>query len=348
MYNFIAHLFRIGLVLTVTLLMCRPLHAAPAGVAPVGVALVVGNADYTSLPTLPGCLLSARGIAAALKVQNYDVLDNQNLAIGQMDAAISALAKHLAATKGVPVVVYVCGYAADFNGRLFLLPVSAVPARPSDVLSQGMLAKVLIDTLARAGVTTALTVLDVLPVPGASGALPLETLDQPGRPPGVALLGAIESAGDAPTPLATTLIPLLRESRVAIPALFDAVQSRIGALRTVSLALRQPGTGSGILVGAPPVAPAPAAVMAAPVFAPAAPPVVKAPAPTLPDEAEMTDADRRDVQAALARLGYYGGKVDGIFGPDTRAAIRRFQHEIQMPMTGQLTERQANRLISTP
>ena len=33
-------------------------------------------------------------------------------------------------------------------------------------------------------------------------------------------------------------------------------------------------------------------------------------------------------QTALARLGYYDGKIDGIFGPDSRAAIRRYQHEL--------------------
>ncbi len=41
----------------------------------------------------------------------------------------------------------------------------------------------------------------------------------------------------------------------------------------------------------------------------------------------MSDAQRRQVQAALAKLGYYDATVDGIFGPETRAAIRRWQHE---------------------
>jgi peptidoglycan hydrolase-like protein with peptidoglycan-binding domain len=59
----------------------------------------------------------------------------------------------------------------------------------------------------------------------------------------------------------------------------------------------------------------------------------------------MTDADRRRVQTTLARLGYYDGQVDGIFGPDTRAAIRRFQHEIHGEMTGRLTAEQATRLV---
>ena len=60
----------------------------------------------------------------------------------------------------------------------------------------------------------------------------------------------------------------------------------------------------------------------------------------------MTDVDRRRIQTALARLGYYDGKIDGIFGPDSRAAIRRYQHELGAEMTGRLTATQASRLIA--
>ena len=59
----------------------------------------------------------------------------------------------------------------------------------------------------------------------------------------------------------------------------------------------------------------------------------------------MTVADARDVQIALARLGYYDGRIDGVFGPETRAAIRRWQHEIGAELTGTLTGAQATRLV---
>ena len=61
----------------------------------------------------------------------------------------------------------------------------------------------------------------------------------------------------------------------------------------------------------------------------------------------MTDADRRRIQAALLRLGYYDKQADGIFGADTRAAIRRFQHEISADMTGVITPEQSARLLAT-
>ena len=59
----------------------------------------------------------------------------------------------------------------------------------------------------------------------------------------------------------------------------------------------------------------------------------------------MTDADRRAVQIALARMAYYDGQVDGLFGADTRAAIRRWQHEVGADMTGTLSGAQATRLV---
>ena len=71
------------------------------------------------------------------------------------------------------------------------------------------------------------------------------------------------------------------------------------------------------------------------------------PTTTMPDEAHMSRADRVRVQETLLRLGYYKGNADGIFGPLTRAAIRRFQKEIGAETTGRLTAEQALRLVNT-
>jgi peptidoglycan hydrolase-like protein with peptidoglycan-binding domain len=65
----------------------------------------------------------------------------------------------------------------------------------------------------------------------------------------------------------------------------------------------------------------------------------------MPAQADMTDANRRQVQEALRRLGYYRGPMDGIFGPLTRAAIQRFQRNIGAQPTGSLTADQASRLM---
>jgi peptidoglycan hydrolase-like protein with peptidoglycan-binding domain len=79
-----------------------------------------------------------------------------------------------------------------------------------------------------------------------------------------------------------------------------------------------------------------------------APPIAAAPTTDqLPDEARMSEVERRKVQGALIRLGYYDTAVDGVFGPETRAAIRRYQHEIGGETTGRLTADQATRLVNS-
>ena len=65
----------------------------------------------------------------------------------------------------------------------------------------------------------------------------------------------------------------------------------------------------------------------------------------MPDEDKMSEANRREVQEALHGLGYYNGPVDGIFGPLTRASIRRFQDSIGEEETGRLTAAEAGRLV---
>jgi type IV secretory pathway VirB10-like protein len=82
---------------------------------------------------------------------------------------------------------------------------------------------------------------------------------------------------------------------------------------------------------------------------PTAPPASTAASPmtSMPAEARMSEADRRQVQEALHRLEYYQGPMDGIFGPLTRAAVRRFQHDIGAEATGYMTAEEANRLVRT-
>jgi len=82
----------------------------------------------------------------------------------------------------------------------------------------------------------------------------------------------------------------------------------------------------------------------APQPAPTPPPLTTVP----PAEAGMSAADRRQIQEALRRLDYYQGSMDSIFGPQTRAAIRRFQRRIGAETTGTLTAEQANLLVSIP
>jgi peptidoglycan hydrolase-like protein with peptidoglycan-binding domain len=49
----------------------------------------------------------------------------------------------------------------------------------------------------------------------------------------------------------------------------------------------------------------------------------------------MPTESMREVQRMLKRLGYYGGEIDGVNGPGTRAAIRSFQRDFDIePVDG--------------
>jgi hypothetical protein len=338
-------------VLATALLAPRPLGAAPAHEA-----LVIGNGTYTALPPLPGCLLSAHAVSAALRNAGFTVVEHEDATSGATDAAIGEASRGLTAAPGATAFVYVCGYATALNERTFLLPTSANIARPTDVLTQGVLLRSLLEMLSRGGAGAAVVALDVVPAPGAPAALGLDGALQGTLPDGLGSIAVSQATPpDGPTPLAAALVANLKAPTVPIGPLLSAVQQQLSASKAVTVAAIHLPPGQPYLVGGPaasPLAPAPPAQAAAPpapaVTAPAAAAqpaaVPSAPAAALPDDAQMTDADRRRVQTALARLGYYDGQVDGIFGPDTRAAIRRFQHELHATMTGVLTADQATRL----
>jgi len=50
-----------------------------------------------------------------------------------------------------------------------------------------------------------------------------------------------------------------------------------------------------------------------------------------------SDATVSAVQSQLARQGYYRGVVDGVYGPQTRAALTRYQSNHGLQVTGNLT-----------
>lgn len=54
------------------------------------------------------------------------------------------------------------------------------------------------------------------------------------------------------------------------------------------------------------------------------------------------------VQSQLRRAGAYNGSVDGVWGPDSVAALQRFQADHQLQATGQLNQATATALSLDP
>jgi peptidoglycan hydrolase-like protein with peptidoglycan-binding domain len=80
-------------------------------------------------------------------------------------------------------------------------------------------------------------------------------------------------------------------------------------------------------------------VLAVALCAGAAPMAARAQADYRPTyEKPLSAHAARDVQARLRALGYYGGPIDGAWGPGTRVALERFQRERRLAVTGQLNQ----------
>ncbi|MEJ0018950.1 MAG: peptidoglycan-binding protein [Acetobacteraceae bacterium] len=341
----------------------------PATAAPAREALVIGNGTYGSLPPLPACLQSAHAVAAALRGLGFQVVEREDLSTGGTDAAIGEYSRQLAAGPGAAAVVYSCGYATSFNDRPFVLPVSARISRPADVLTQGILAKLLVDVVTRGGAGAAIVAIDTVPIPDTPAAPGFDVLAQASLPDGLGLIAVSQAKPpDGPTPLATALIAGLKGTDVQTTALLSGVQQQLASRPVTVAALRPPAVPAYLAGGAPATTPGAPSVAQTPATTPPIAPAaasqgtsqaasqgpmlgaspgasIGAPPFLLPAEEQMSEADRRAVQAALVRLGYYPGPVDGRFGGDTRAAIRRYQHELGGEMTGRLTAAQASRLV---
>jgi hypothetical protein len=302
-------------------------HAASPG--PLR-ALVIANSTYPALPALPGCEASAHTVSAALRRAGFEVTEKPDVSNGEMGSAMRALAAEPAPEAAV---LYVCGYTMNYQGRDFLLPASAEIQRDTDALTQGLIAKSAFAAVAGSGARAGLVLLDLVVAPQIGGTPHFDALATP--PLKAGFIAAVSAAAppQGASAFAAAIAGALAKPDLGVG---NAVQTISGQAASpgITLAVGMPAEPAW-LVGGPPAAAAPAARSQA-----ASPPVA-------PDEAHMTDADRRRIQAALLRLGYYDKQADGIFGAETRAAIRRFQHEIGADMTGQITPAQSARLLAT-
>jgi hypothetical protein len=327
---------------------------ASAGQAePQRVALVISNGQYGSLPAIARCAASAAAVRDALRATGYDVIERNNLGRGQFDTAIGLLARRAAASQPAVAALYYCGYAVDFNGRPFLLPTSATLARDHDVLTQGILAKSIVDSLRREPESAGFVVLDVFPPANAGVARLGRLADQIPASRFAVVAASNDGPGEGPTTAALAVGDALAAGDLTVDGLVNGLRRRLAKDAGVTAQFIDPIGDAAFAAGgrrapqaavAPPPSPAPSPEP--PLKTPAAAPPTPPPQ-AMPDEDQMTEQDRRKVQTVLATMGYYAGRIDATFGPETRAAIRRYQFEIKAELTGRLTAEQATRLVNS-
>ena len=326
------------------------------GAEPPRIALVIANGQYGSMPQLAMCRASSAVVRDALHSKGFEVVERNDLGRGEFDSAIGSLARRAAASPSALVAMYYCGYAMEFNGRSFLLPTSASLARDYDVLTQGIISKSLLDSLVRAKDSGGFVLLDVLRAPNAPGS-GVARLVEHATPSTYAVIGVSNDV----TPGGPTVASLALRDQVAeiepnLDKFTSGMRSQLSKNVSVTAqflpAIAHPPPPPAA-VPAPPAKPAAEAPAVPPPAPPAQPAIATPPAAPAPprqvmaDEEQMSEQDRRLVQVKLATLGYYVGRLDANFGPETRAAIRRYQFEIKAEMTGRLTAEQATKLVNS-
>ncbi len=318
---------------------------------PARFALVIANGRYASMPALARCTASAAIVREALRAKGFEVAERSDLGRGEFDTAIGGLARKLAAAPAVGALYY-CGYALEFNGRSFLLPASAAIVRDYDVLTQGIISKSLVDSLSRAGESTGVIVLDVFRTANSSAPSGLVRLGEQAPSSNFAVVGSSnDGPADGPTTASLAMRGQLDEDDATLDAFVAGMRRRLSKDAAVT-AHFVAATAQAPFLGARKREAPPAAAAAMHPAPPPEPsvdvsPILSPPRQTMADEEQMSEQDRRQIQMKLATLGYYSGRIDATFGPETRAAIRRYQFEIKAELTGRLTAEQATRLVNS-
>jgi hypothetical protein len=114
------------MVTTIRVFLFVVLIACLAGGAYAGdkrVALVIGNAAYTSAPRLRNTLNDADEMSAALKVMGFEVVDGRDLNKEAMDRILTRFARELQGAEAA--LFYYAGHGLQFLGQNYLVPVDA-------------------------------------------------------------------------------------------------------------------------------------------------------------------------------------------------------------------------------
>ena len=199
------------------------------------IALVISNGRYASMPALARCTASAAAARDALRGRGFEVMERSDLGRGEFDTSIGALARRLAAAPAASGALYYCGYAVEFNGRSFLLPASASIARDYDVLTQGIIAKSLVDSLIRGNESRGFVLLDVFRTPAASSTAALGSLTEQIRPSNFAVIGASnDGASEGPTAASLALRDQAAEGETSLDLFAGGIHRRLAKAAAVT------------------------------------------------------------------------------------------------------------------
>ncbi len=292
-------------------------------------ALVVATGDGTA---------RADAVQAHLDILGTETLRADAPSNAQLRSILTRFGREAADAR--VSLVYLDLPAVTFEGRAFVLPEGARVERPTDLFTQGIPLLAFARSAAQAEQGGA-----VLATIRARDGLPTEIgtlVEAPQAVPGSSpiLIADLDAFPD----LDVILQDALLDEEVELGALLRRMFTQTGV--TLSAFPQTP-----TILRAPPEPEGPTEVIVLPVIElePAtetAETIESAaePAETLEElsllEQSLSRSAKRSLQRVLRDLGHYKGLVDGIFGPQTRQAIRTFQEDRAEEPTGILNRRQ--------
>lgn len=192
-------------------------------------------------------------------------------------------------------------------------------------------------------------IMSVVPTPNLAPAAPArqERVETTAVAPPEPSLAPAAAAAEPDKDLVVRIQRELARLGLYVGAIDGIVGSRTkAAIDAYQVAAGRPATGvaSAALLEFMKSAPAPTAAAARPLAAPTAD-VASRPTAPPPDAVTAADLYRR-VQTALNRAGYGPLAVDGQSGGDTADAIRRFELDNGLPITGKADDQVVQRLAS--
>ena len=347
------------------------LSALPFAAMAEGVALVIGNSDYAAAPSATTAFNDTRRVARVLGDAGYEVLRGQDLNRGSFGDLLQEFA--LRSEGQSPLVVYFSGHALRVDGQTFLAPVDLEPKSKVDV-TLGAIPLDLVLSLASARAGQSVVLLDVAQHAGFKptgyakpgfadledqNAILVVSAAAPGRSirrgdkdrsdfsklvvqklmaPGATLADAASGLGDdvwisGSVDEDLTLVaepdPAISDIARQIELAFWERAEKTKAKEDYQAYLTRYPDGAFAnqarkRLGQAEVKPNPAA--------------------EAERELRLTRSERRRTQAALKLSGFDPKGIDGIFGPNTRAALAAWQDSTGFKSTGYLTERQFARL----
>ncbi|QDL92310.1 hypothetical protein FDP22_11310 [Paroceanicella profunda] len=326
--------FRLGVVAFATTLMAgSPLLAED-------LALVIGNSDYANGAKLPDSANEAADrIAAVLDAAGYEVLEGKDLTSQDMFDILSEFNDRL--PDADRIVIYYSGNPVTAVRSTWLTPVDMQALSPVLADFTGPSLDLLLGMATKSRGSSVVMIAageDGFESPGFG----LKNgMGPPAVPKGVLYLQG--KAGDFGTVMAETVLKPAMSASEAVKRLEGRVE--IG------------GDAPDLVFGPKNQAELDAALKAA-ADAAAAPQAgdQSSAEPQLTGrekaDAEAEDAlnfsraERLRIQEALTVLDYEPKGIDGVFGPNTRTAISRYQDAEGMPATGYLRDGQTDRLFN--